>query len=216
MTSPSRQAPILSFFARLALPSVRTLSDDAPARSLLLHARVFPARPINITNVLATLAPYQTAALHDPSPLHTTSASTSFQPAFAAQQPSPCALHIAIAVAGTHAPEPEEQTAHPLRSRGQHGQLADAEEDPSHSEHGSDDAHAAAAPSESIADAMTHGPGPHGGLTRSLTHKERKLINQLDRLRFLLVTVPSRWSGNDPSSAAAAAAGLLPNSDYVS
>ncbi|KAH9831474.1 uncharacterized protein C8Q71DRAFT_799041 [Rhodofomes roseus] len=55
---------------------------------------------------------------------------------------------------------------------------------------------------------MTQGPSPRSGLTRSLTHKEHELVNRLDRLKFFLATVRSRWSGDNLSSSAAAAAGL--------
>lgn len=166
------------------------------------------------------------SAPYHPAALHTAPASSSFQPPYA-QQPSPRSLHIATGAAGAHAPEPEEQTAHPLRPHDPHGlELPhDAEADPDHG-----DPHA---PTGSIADAMTHGLGPHGGLTRPLTHKERELIGHLDRLKYFLATAPSRWSTDDPHAAAAAAAAglplghpssthpalnrfLLPNSEYVS
>ena len=167
-------------------------------------------------------APYQPAALHAaPVP-------SSFQPPYP-QQPSPRSLHIATAAAGAHPPEPDEQTAHPLRPHElelHHDPDANPEHDPA----GDGDVHAAT--TGSIADAMTHGPGPHGGLTRPLTHKERELIGHLDRLKYFLATAPSRWSTDDPHAAAVAAAGLpighpssthpalnrflLPNSEYVS
>lgn len=150
-----------------------------------------------------------------PAPPNPALASSSFLLPFT-QQSSPRSLHIATGAAGAHAPEPEEQTAHPLRP---HGHDADADV-------------ADYAATGSIADAMTHGPGPHGGLTRALTHKERELIGHLDRLKYFLATAPSRWSTDDPHAAAAAAAGLsmghpssthpalnrflLPNSEYVS
>lgn len=176
-------------------------------------------------------APYQPAALHTAAPAQ----SSSFQPY--AQQPSPRSLHIATAaaVAGAHPPEPDEQTAHPLHHpRGPHElELPHDHHPDADPEHGPADGDAHAATTGSIADAMTHGPGPHGGLTRPLTHKERELIGHLDRLKYFLATAPSRWSTDDPHAAAAAAAAglpighpssthpalnrfLLPNSEYVS
>ncbi|OSX56645.1 hypothetical protein POSPLADRAFT_1186464, partial [Postia placenta MAD-698-R-SB12] len=75
---------------------------------------------------------------------------------------------------------------------------------------------------------MTLGPGPHGGLTRPLTHQERELINHLDRLKFFLATAPSRWSADGPGDPHMLPIGhpssahpalnrfLLPNQEYVS
>ncbi|KAL6308834.1 STE like transcription factor-domain-containing protein [Sparassis latifolia] len=125
----------------------------------------------------------------------------------------------------SHAHEPEEETAHPLRSKPtllnhqeSHTLTGHSDQEPAH---------------PSIADSITMGqPGPFGGLTRLLTHQERELLNHLDRLKFFLATAPSRWSSDDDGMMTSATSGLpvghpnsahpalnrflLPNAEYVS
>lgn len=126
-------------------------------------------------------------------------------------------LHISTASALTHDREPGEETAHPFRAPELHG-----------GEHDESGTQSEDEPMPSIADAMTLGPGPHGGLTRPLTHQERELINHLDRLKFFLATAPSRWSADGPGDPHMLPIGhpssahpalnrfLLPNQEYVS
>lgn len=136
--------------------------------------------------------------------------------AFDSHVPS-TSLQISTASALTHDREPGEETAHPFRApelhAGEHDESGTQSEDE---------------PMPSIADAMTLGPGPHGGLTRPLTHQERELINHLDRLKFFLATAPSRWSADGPGDPHMLPIGhpssahpalnrfLLPNQEYVS
>ncbi|CCM05944.1 uncharacterized protein FIBRA_08183 [Fibroporia radiculosa] len=133
---------------------------------------------------------------------------------------STTSLQISTGTTIPHTHEAGEETAHPLRPAAQsslHAPEASAE-------------HQADPSQTSIADAMTNGAGPHGGLTRSLTHQERELISHLDRLKFFLATAPSRWSADGPSPVDPASLPvghpssvhpalnrfLLPNSEYVS
>ncbi|THH30464.1 hypothetical protein EUX98_g3722 [Antrodiella citrinella] len=148
-------------------------------------------------------------------------------------QSGPSSLSISTAHSTPHH-EPEEETAHPLRTAPQppvvpvqhlsedfsgDGSSSDSHPRPPSSQgslHGS---------SDSFADAFP-------GLSRPLTHQERELLAHLDRLKFFLATAPSRWSAdgtglasNDPSALPlghpnsahpALNRFLLPNSEYVS
>ncbi|EIW56765.1 uncharacterized protein TRAVEDRAFT_170754 [Trametes versicolor FP-101664 SS1] len=106
------------------------------------------------------------------------------------QHASP-SLQIQTATPAPHEHEPDEQTAHPARleQQSQQQQYPNAGVD-------------AEMQGQSIADALTDAPGPHGGLSRPLTLQERELLNNLDKLKFFLATAPSRWN-SDPSSSTA-------------
>lgn len=106
------------------------------------------------------------------------------------QHASP-SLQIQTATPAPHEHEPDEQTAHPAR-------LEQQSQQPQYPNAGVD----AEMQGQSIADALTDAPGPHGGLSRPLTLQERELLNNLDKLKFFLATAPSRWN-SDPSSSTA-------------
>ncbi|OJT14454.1 Transcription factor steA [Trametes pubescens] len=105
------------------------------------------------------------------------------------QHASP-SLQIQTATPAPHEHEPDEQTAHPARLEQQQQQYSTGTD--TEMQQG-----------QSIADALTDAPGPHGGLSRPLTLQERELLNNLDKLKFFLATAPSRWNAADPSSSTA-------------